>query len=438
MTVLPDRALVRYAVILALASAGLFVSPWWWVVIGAGLACLVAAALGDLIRLRQARGIAASLRVPSAVQRGDALSLEFTVENPVHRPWHVTVRPLLPEACTLPAWEGSMVLPAAGRVTRSVTLDAPVRGAYAFEGIWLRIATPARMLQLQRGIETGETCRVLPDVRRVKDALLSRRVQNFGAPLLHKSARRGLGSSFESLRDYEQGDDIRRIDWRATAKHRHLITRNYEIEPDRTVMIMLDCGRLMGARAGGGTKLDHAVDAALMVAAVALDSGDRCGLLCFDAEVRTFIPPRASLAHLDQLTRALTDTRPTLEESHFSRAFTRLQSALRKRSLVLVITDFIDPETSQGMMRALRILGDRNTVVVAALRTPAVGEVIAAPAGEGLGPYRKAVAHRLRHDRQRVIASLRKGGVTVIDTGPDALTVPLVNQYISLRERDRL
>ncbi len=317
-------------------------------------------------------------------------------------------------------------------------VQAPVRGTYCFAGHYMRVASPRRLLQAQRTDADERTCRVLPDIRRVREYLISKRVCDMGAPRVRTTSLRGIGSDFESLRDYEQGDEIRRIDWKATAKHNRLISRNYEIEPDRNVMILVDRGRLMGAQAGEGTKLDAAVDAALMVAAVALDSGDRCGLMTFDRDVAAYETPRAGLSHLPRLVDALTEVQPVLEETHFLRAFAQLQKRLGKRSLILVLSDVIDTDVSRSMMEALLTLNKRHLVVLAALRTPAIQDVITGPSENNLAPFEKAVAYRLHRERKEVIVRLQKGGANVLDVHPEELTVPLVNKYVEIREQNRL
>jgi uncharacterized protein (DUF58 family) len=174
-----------------------------------------------------------------------------------------------------------------------------------------------------------------------------------------------------------------------------------------------------------------------MTAGVALDGGDRCGLLVFDDDVVSFLSPRGGMDQLQRIVETVYDVQPKLVESHFRRAFIYLQTRLTKRSLVLVLTDVSDVDASAAVLAGLLNLGRRHLVLMAALRTPEVEGVLEEPAAP-LTPYRKAVAYRLIRERAEVIARLEKGGVHVLDLAPDQLTIPVVNKYIELREANLL
>ena len=427
------------AALAAICSCGLLVTPYAWLVLAGVTGALALMALADYRWLqRHADSDKATLAIPQSIQREETLTATVTVENAGTQPMRLQVRPILPEQGVPSRKQAALPLEPGQRAQLPFTIEALVRGQYRFGDLYVRVTAPRAMFQAQVRLPNDQICRVYPEVQRVREYLLTRRMRTMAAPHMRTMALRGIGSEFESLRDYEQGDDIRRIDWRATAKHRKLITRNYEVEPFRNVLVIVDRGRLMAAQVGTGTKLDCAVDAALMVSAVALDSGDRCGLLVFDSDVAAYIPPAGSLSQLPRILDALYDIEPVLEESHFLRAFGLLQSRLFKRSLIVVLTDVIDIDVSRSTLEALLGLGKRHMVVVAALRTPATYDVLTAPVTDKLDPFRKAAAHRLVNERREVLAHLRKGGVHLLDVHPDDLTVPLVNKYIELREQNRL
>ena len=194
----------------------------------------------------------------------------------------------------------------------------------------------------------------------------------------------------------------------------------------------------MAAEVGEVTKLDLALDAALMIAGVALEGGDRCGILVFDREVSTYLRPRPSLDQLTRIVENVYDVQPVLDESHFQRAFVFLQQRLTKRSLLVVLSDMVGVDISGSMLCSLVTLGKRHLVVLAALRSPEIRQVIAAPVADEIDPFRKAVAYRLVKERTEALGRLRRGGVHVLDVAPDELTLPLVNKYIELRESNLL
>lgn len=439
MTILPGKSLVVTAVALAAVAHGLLFSGAFGWVLAVGIAIAAACVAREWRWLRRhARNVHVTWRLPSAATRGEPLIGALEVANPNPSAMLVRVRPVLPRQGHPSAWEGALEVAAMGLEEIVLRIQAEVRGAYQFGDIYLRCESPWGFLVGQRRIPHGHECRVYPDIRAVNEYLAMRRTLSAVAPHLRSTPLRGMGSEFESLRDYEEGDDIRRIDWKATARLNKMIARNYEIEHFRNVVVLVDRGRLMAGKAGNGVKLDYAVDAALMVCGVALDGGDRCGLLVFDHDVIAYLPPRGELQQLQQVLDTLYDLQPVLVESHFRRAFIHLQTKLTRRSLVLVLSDVMDVEASRATMQGLLALNKRHLVVFAALRTPEIEAVVDGEDKDELGPYRKAVAHRLLHERREVLAKLEKGGVHVLDVRPDELRMPLVNKYIELRERNLL
>lgn len=439
MNIVPGKSLVIAAIALAALAHGLlFNGAFLWVLL-AGIGVVLAIAAREWRWLRQhAPSLSVAWRLPASTTRGEPLIGALEVANPSRAKMLVHVRPLLPKLGRPNVWQGSLELAPTAVEEIALRIQADIRGAYIFGDIFIRCESPWGFLAGQRRIAHEHECRVYPDIRRVKEYLAMRRTLSAVAPHLRSTPLRGIGSEFESLRDYEDGDDIRRIDWKATARLNTMITRNYEIEHFRNVVVLVDRGRLMAGKAGNGVKLDHAVDAALMVCGVALDGGDRCGLLVFDQEVSAYLPPRGELQQLQQVLDTLYDLQPVLVESHFRRAFMHLQTKLTRRSMVLVLSDVMDVEASRTTMQGLLALNKRHLVIFAALRTPEIEAVVDEPDDNELAPYRKAVAHRLLQERTAVLAKLEKGGVHVLDVRPSELTMPLVNKYIELRERNLL
>lgn len=439
MILLPARRLRWAAAAVAALSIGLLLGPGGAMVLWVAVAALTALALADVAWLWRHRDpVAVALDVPLSRQRGETIDAAYAVTNRTQRPLDIEFRPELPEQGHPRIWQQRLRLTPLGGVHLTCPIAAGVRGEYAFGPAHVRVAGPLGLFQAQHALPASAACRVYPDVRRVREYIVLRRTHSVLAPHLRTARLRGIGSEFESLRDYERGDDIRRIDWRATAKHARLITRNYEIEPFRNVVILLDRGRLMAGAAGTGTKFDFAVDTALMIAAVALDGGDRCGLLVFDREIHTYLPPRGALPTLNTVVDALFNVQPVLEESHFRRAYMHLQTRLNKRSLVVVLTDVVDAEVSRSLLEGIHALGRRHLILFAAIRTPALYDTIAAPVDDVRAPFRKAVAYRLIRERADAMQRLQKGGAHVLDVAPEGLTVPLLNKYLELREQNRL
>jgi uncharacterized protein (DUF58 family) len=210
------------------------------------------------------------------------------------------------------------------------------------------------------------------------------------------------------------------------------------VERHRDVMVVVDCGRLMGSDAGRGTKLDRAVDAALMLARTALAGGDRCGLALYDDQVLGYLAPVSGLRSLRSLAESVYDVQSRWRESDFSRIFATLQSRQSKRSLIVILSDIVDEETSTRFRTSLASLAKRHVILFAALQTPLLGQIVRAAIDSELDGMRKAVAFRLLREREQALHALRRGGIQVLDVEPARLTVPLINRFIELRHGDLL
>jgi uncharacterized protein (DUF58 family) len=402
---------------------------------------VVAVCLRDYRDLRQQlRGIKVHRRLPTLVGRNLPFRVEWTVEGSGQFVNRGDVRDVVP-AVASPRFglHRLDLLPTGGSQTIEETLRIPVRGLHRFGPVWVRLEGPLRFLEAQQAVECSGQVKVLPEQYASRDELL----KDAGAEmvLLDKvtySRQHGHGTEFESLHDYRYGDDPRRIDWRTTARLRRPIVRRYQIERHRDVMIFIDCGRLMGTETDRGSKLDCAVDSALLLGRVALQSGDRCGLGLFDDQVRGYLPPVTGAASMNALADCVYDAQVAWRESDFTPMFAALQRRQAKRSLIVVLSDVVDAETSEQFRASLLRLQKRHVVLFAALRTPALRRIVREPVETILDGARKAVTFRLLHERERALHSLHRGGIFVVDVEPTQLTAPLINQFIELRQRNLL
>jgi uncharacterized protein (DUF58 family) len=330
-------------------------------------------------------------------------------------------------------------LPPGARMCLVSEFRVPKRGQHQFGPVWLRLEGGYAALEAQQAIPCAGSVRVLPEGFSSEQGL--RQDELAAVRLLDKLTRarqQGVGTEFESLSEYRLGDDPRRIDWRTTARYRYPIVRRYQIERHRDVMIVIDCGRLMGADTERGTKLDCAVDAGLTLGRVALESGDRCGLGLFDDQVLGYLPPLSGPTSLRWLSESVYDVQSRWRESDFSVMFSALQSRQTKRSLIVVISDIVDVETSTRFRSSLATLARRHVVLFAALQTSLLRRIVGAPVNSLLDGSRKAVTFRILREREQAIHSLKRSGVQVLDVEPNQLTIPLINRFIELRQRNLL
>jgi uncharacterized protein (DUF58 family) len=244
----------------------------------------------------------------------------------------------------------------------------------------------------------------------------------------------GLGTDFESIRDYQPDDDIRQVNWAATDRLGRPMSNQYRIEQDRDVVCALDAGRLMGAPLAGGTRLDVAVDAVAAVAAVADELGDRCGLVAFDAEIRRHVRPSRRAAR--DVVAALFDLESTRVDSDYALAFHRVGAS--KRSFVLVLTDLLEPAAAQPLVDAVPLLTRRHHVVVAGATDPDLGALLDAEPETPLDVYRAVAAADVLDAREQAVAALRGAGAQVVEAPPHRLGAACVQAYLRAKARARL
>ena len=246
------------------------------------------------------------------------------------------------------------------------------------------------------------------------------------------------GSEFERVREAFPDDPQRSINWRATARTGHLMATELIPERAQPLVICLDHGRLMGIGAGELTKLDHAINAALLLVHVALRSGDRAGMLAFSDTVTNTLPPRAGTA---QLRRFLDATRPIVPgetEADYDDALTFFSRWQTRRSLVVIFTDVLDLDQGKALIRQCARLRRRHLPLVVTVRDPALDDAANAVPRSGEEAYARAVAGGLIADREDTLRVLRRSGVETIDADARTLSPRLVNRYLDLKRRARL
>ena len=276
----------------------------------------------------------------------------------------------------------------------------------------------------------------LSGVRRFRLLAMQHHLETAGVRSLR---RRGEGFSFANLREYAIGDDPRRIDWKATARRARLISREYTIERSQTVITLIDAGRAMTQLAATRSRFEHALSSALILTDIAANAGDRVGALVFDDEIRAFVPPRPGRAALQAIRDAFIPLVATTREPDYAAAFRFLAAHQRKRALIVLITDVIDPRASQALIAHVTRSTARHLAVVVALRNDAIFAAALPRAAGGAGVlYESAAAEELLLAREEALQRMRRVGVSVIDVSPHAMTASVINRYLEIKARGAL
>jgi uncharacterized protein (DUF58 family) len=309
------------------------------------------------------------------------------------------------------------------------------RGERRTAQVTIRSYGPLGLAARQRRLAVPGTLRVLPAFtsRRFLPEKLSRLRQLDGAVLVRQ---RGQGSEFDSLRAYVLGDDVRAIDWRATARSRDVVVRTWRPERDRSIVLAIDTGRSAATRIGDEPRLDAALDAALLVAAVAARAGDRVGLVAADVAVRARVGATAGPQVLPTLVEALGPLEAALVETDPQLLAAEVLRQVGKRSLVVLFSS-LDTAAETGLLPAARMLVGRHELVVASVADPAVAELRRRRA-DAADVYLAAAAELAGLERSQVGDQLRRMGVHVVDAPADVFASQVADAYLELKAAGRL
>ena len=318
------------------------------------------------------------------------------------------------------------------------TLTPPRRGDYRFGRAVVRYRSALGLFDRQHAYPLEREVRVYPnllDLRRYELQVRRGLEQEAGT----RVARRfGAGTELERLREYVPDDELRRINWKATARRGVAISNEFETERSQNVVVLLDAGRLMRAVADGLTKLDHALNAGLLLTYAAGRRGDRVSLLAYADQVKAFLPPRRGRRAFLSILETLYRLEPELTESDHARAFSYLHSRGLRRSLLVLFTDLSDPEPSRALVAYLARAARQHLVALVTVADPAITAPATRAPRDAQELYEKVVAQRLLAERRQVLAMLGGRGVITLDLPADRLSAQVVATYLELKARGRI
>ncbi len=317
-------------------------------------------------------------------------------------------------------------------------LMPPKRGRFEFGSIAVRFLSRWRLVWGQTRVDASIAVKVYPNMRRAREVELRALGTRSFVAARRKSQWRGEGREFESLRDYVRGDEMRHISWTATARRGRLVTRQYQMERDQTILIMLDAGRLMTARIESETKLDSAVHAALALMSAAARAGDNAGLLVFGRRVKAFLPPKRGAEHLDAALEALHAIEPEMIEPSYSRAFEFAAANSRRRSLVVVLTDLVDEEGSRELLTSLKLLRPRHLPLVVTIADRDLKAVVREMPENERELFTQSVAEEIMYQREAALRLVESQGGLALDVTAAALAPKLLETYLRVKERGLL
>ncbi|WP_326811499.1 DUF58 domain-containing protein [Streptomyces scopuliridis] len=431
----------RTALLAALGSLPVgFFAPSWAGILAVN-APLSLAILCDYALAAPVRKLRFTRSGDTSVRLGDGAEVHLTVTNPSGRRLRAHLRDAWPPSSWLPGTEQATsrhkVTVPAGERRRLTTLLRPTRrGDRQAERITVRSFGPMGLAARQGHHEVPWTVRVLPPFhsRKHLPSRLARLRELDGRTSL---LTRGEGTEFDSLRAYVPGDDTRSIDWRATARQSAFAVRTWRPERDRHILVVLDTGRTSAGRVGDVPRLDAAMDATLLLAALASRAGDRLDLLAYDRRTRAQVRGHAAGDVLPALVNTLAPLEPELVETDArGLAAATLKNAPR-RSLLVLLTTLDAAPIEEGLLPVLPQLTRRHTVLVASVADPYI-EKMSRERGTVDAVYEAAAGTQAQAQRRRTAEQLQRYGVTVVDATPENLAPALADAYLALKAAGRL
>lgn len=254
----------------------------------------------------------------------------------------------------------------------------------------------------------------------------------------HRQRMLGAGREFDQLREYTPDDDYRDVNWKATARRNRPISNVYQAERSREVILCIDCGRMMGNPVGDATALDHAVDAAILLAHVANRQGDRVGLILFRDVVHRVTKPASGMAAVRRIMDDLVDAKSEPVFPSFSALMAALRQHQNRRSLVLLFTDLNDPQLAANLAEVMPLISRKHLLVVISLSDSLLDRVADGAAADSRGLFRVIAARKLANERQTRALELQRAGAMVLQADAAKLGVELINTYLTVKARQLL
>lgn len=429
------RAVLLLAAQLPFALLPFVLGPRWrgpWLLALAATAAVVAA---DALLARRRSALALTVRAPDHLFIGDPDPAQITLTTaPRGAPRTVAVRIEASERLEPPPTL-ELAFDATGVAHAELPLRPRSRGEATLTTAWLCWQGPFGLIERIAHQPLDRALLIVPDVRAVKAAAvaLARR-----SPWAGRKVERfqGDGSEFETLREFVPGFDPRTIDWKASARHLKLLARELRAERNHPLVIAFDTGQRMREPIDGVSRLDRAINAALLLGYVALKAEDRVALFAFDAGVRAFTPFFAGAAQFDRLRRAAAELETATVEANYTLGLTELTRRLARRSLVVVFTDFADAIGAELLVENLGRLARRHVVLLVAVRDAELDRIAGAEPADVQRLHQAVAAAELIRDRARVLEQVRRLGVLVLDAPAESVRVALIDRYLEVQRRE--
>lgn len=397
--------------------------------------CAVLLAL-DVLLAPSPRTVVVTRRVPSKARLGELVPVSVALQNQGQRTLHALIRDAWQPTAGAGTGRQRLVVPPGERRRVEIPLLPRRRGELTSEFVMIRSRGPLGIAGRQARHRVRGTLRVLPafSSRKHLPSRLARLRELDGNTSIQV---RGQGTEFDSLREYVRGDDVRSIDWRATARAGTTMLRTWRPERDRHVVILIDTGRTAAARVGDGTRVDAALEASLLLAALASRAGDHVHLLMYDRVVRARVTGVEGTALLPALTDAMAPVHARLVDTDWTGAFAAVRTLTTRPSLIVVLTAQDAAESARGFLGAFPDAGRATSILVGSVTDDGIAD-LTRQRGSREEIYLAAAAERTMRDAENVADAIRRAGGEAMAADPETLPPRIADRYLELKAAGRL
>lgn len=359
--------------------------------------------------------------------------IDIFVENPYNRRFRIELRDSVPESFAVDEEILKFTLSPGENKNIYYRVRPTKRGEFVFPDLYVRITGVLGLCVFSRTIGISNSVRVYPNLKDLRNSQLLTVQKNRLLSGLKRIRSLGMGTEFESVREYIPGDDFRHINWNVTAKTGMVHTNHHEPERNQYLYLLIDTGRVMGDEINEITKLDYAVNAAFTVAETVINCGDNIGFLSFDSEINRFVPAGKGTGHFLRLAENMYNICTTENYADYRKAFSTLQKEQKRQSLVLLFTDPFNTEHAMDIISAWKTCASGYRVIVLCTKNPSLHNEASGKITVNEDIFTKSAALKITDDRRRTFYILERSGIRVIESYPGRLTFDAVNAYISMK-----
>lgn len=329
-----------------------------------------------------------------------------------------------------------ITIPSLNKLTLNYNVTPFKRGNYQFKRTHLRYLSSLKLFWRQLSFDNQENVRVFNDLKLLNELSINlSRSSELGEI---KKRKRGAGTEFASLKEYQVGDDSRFIDWKATARRNHPVVRNYDVEHEQNMLILVDAGRMMVSDLNGLTRFDHALNSALALALTGLARGDQVGIGVFADKPICYLAPKRGKTQLKEMLELVFDIQARAVEPDYATILTYFANQLKGRALLVVLTDVTDATGSEALLKGLASLKPKHLPFCVTLRDKQIDDLAHCKALAEEPIYKRVAALDLISARELALATLNRQGCLTLDSPPELLTSELINNYLEVKTKNKL